>query len=82
LHDKKARYNWEQRSLEQAKTMPIYEYQCSGCEAEFELLIRGKEKPVCPQCDSKKVSKQLSVISSPNMDGSADCAPQVLPGGG
>ncbi len=45
--------------------MPIYEYECESCHHEFELLIRGDEKPVCPQCGKQKVRKQLSVPSAP-----------------
>ena len=43
--------------------MPIYEYVCQECGAAFELLIRGDEKPECPSCGKKKVSKQLSVTA-------------------
>jgi putative FmdB family regulatory protein len=41
--------------------MPIYEYNCSACDSQFELLVRGSEKPACPECGSKKLEKQLSV---------------------
>ena len=41
--------------------MPIYEYSCENCRHEFELLIRGPERPVCPHCDSDQLSKVLSV---------------------
>ena len=41
--------------------MPIYEYQCGQCASQFELLVRGGETPVCPECESKQLSKQLSV---------------------
>lgn len=40
--------------------MPIYEYQCKGCGHEFECLVFGKETPVCPACESKKVGKLMS----------------------
>ena len=30
--------------------MPLYEYSCQKCSRKIELLIRGDEKPVCPQC--------------------------------
>ncbi len=45
--------------------MPIYEYICLDCESAFELLIRGDEKPQCPSCGKKRVSKQLSVTAAP-----------------
>lgn len=41
--------------------MPLYEYQCTRCQAAFELLIRGDERPVCPECRSRKLEKRLSV---------------------
>ena len=41
--------------------MPIYEYSCENCSRDFELLIRGQEKPVCPHCDSERLIKALSV---------------------
>ena len=41
--------------------MPLYEYTCTSCESEFELLVRGGEKPRCPECDSPKLEKRLSV---------------------
>ena len=27
--------------------MPIYEYNCSQCESDFELLVRGDSTPEC-----------------------------------
>ena len=40
--------------------MPIYEYQCKGCGHAFECLVFGKEEPVCPSCDGKKVCRLMS----------------------
>ena len=45
--------------------MPIYEFACLNCKTEFELLLRGEEKPDCPHCDNPKLEKKLSVISTP-----------------
>jgi len=42
--------------------MPIYEYKCSKCSAVFEALVRGNEKPVCPECGSKRLKKLVSVF--------------------
>jgi len=61
--------------------MPIYEYQCKLCEAEFEYLIEGSAKAVCPKCESKKVERQLSMIASPQASSSQSCG-TPLPGGG
>lgn len=41
--------------------MPIYEYTCEKCQADFELLIRGSEKPVCPECGGGRLAKRFSV---------------------
>ena len=40
--------------------MPLYDYACSGCQAEFELLVRNGESLACPQCGSDKLERQLS----------------------
>ena len=44
--------------------MPLYEYACEGCGELVELLIRGDEKPTCPDCGDGKLQRQLSVISA------------------
>jgi putative FmdB family regulatory protein len=41
--------------------MPLYEYNCPACSKEFELLVRGAEKPACPECGSARLEKLLSV---------------------
>ena len=41
--------------------MPLYEYVCDDCHQPAELLIRGNEKPVCPQCGSQRLEKKFSV---------------------
>jgi putative FmdB family regulatory protein len=43
--------------------MPIFEYVCKECEHEFEALVFGKQKAVCPKCQSKKLEPQLSVFA-------------------
>jgi putative FmdB family regulatory protein len=50
------------RSSRPGNVMPIFEYRCSACGNQFELLIRHDNKTAaCPACDSKKVEKQLSL---------------------
>ncbi len=44
--------------------MPIYEYSCSKCKAEFEELVFGQDPKIkCPECGSAKVSKQMSAFA-------------------
>jgi putative FmdB family regulatory protein len=44
--------------------MPVYEYLCTECSNEFEILMRDqKESVLCPQCNSKKVSKLFSTFA-------------------
>lgn len=54
--------------------MPIFEYQCSRCKAEFEKLVfRADEDEIqCPDCQSKEVVKKMSATS---ITGSDKCAP-------
>jgi putative FmdB family regulatory protein len=62
--------------------MPLYEYNCRDCSAEFELLVRADEKPHCPECDSAKLEKLLSVTASPQ-GGTGDLPmSRSMPGGG
>ena len=50
------------RQLESA--MPIYEYACEACGREFEKLVRSGETPACPQCESTRLHKRLSVFAT------------------
>ena len=45
--------------------MPIYEYKCSKCEHQFEIIQRFSENPVesCPACNRKAVKKLVSAPS-------------------
>lgn len=43
--------------------MPIFEYQCQSCDAQFELLVAVREKPACPTCDSKQLDKLMSAAA-------------------
>ncbi|WP_146373476.1 FmdB family zinc ribbon protein [Symmachiella macrocystis] len=40
--------------------MPIFEYACSACQHEFELLVRNGEQVKCPDCGAGKLEKLLS----------------------
>ena len=40
--------------------MPIYEYLCDDCEKEFEELVFGDPKVICPHCGSARTGKLMS----------------------
>lgn len=44
--------------------MPLYQYVCQGCKAEREILVRGAEKPACPECGSTKLVQQASAFNT------------------
>lgn len=51
--------------------MPLYEYHCAECDATVEVLVRNtSETPVCPNCNSPRLEKQLSVAAAPAIAGS------------
>ncbi len=53
--------------------MPLYEFHCSNCRKDFELLVRKQadlDQAACPECGTKKVKKIFSVFGV--ADGSKD----------
>ncbi len=46
--------------------MPIYEYKCSDCKTNFEVIVNnsGDDKdPKCAKCGSARVKKTISASS-------------------
>jgi putative FmdB family regulatory protein len=43
--------------------MPVYEYVCRRCSAQFEELVFDGRTPQCPTCSAADVEKVLSVVS-------------------
>jgi putative FmdB family regulatory protein len=46
--------------------MPLYEFDCAGCGAPFEKLVRSSQKVnevVCPTCGSAHVTRRLSTFA-------------------
>ena len=55
--------------------MPIYEYTCSRCQEQFELLVRGASEadrpPPCPGCgtsDTHRILSGFAVAGQPRAD--------------
>lgn len=47
--------------------MPMYEYRCAECGAEFEKLLRFSEAdklPACPNCQGTQTRRKLSAVAS------------------
>lgn len=44
--------------------MPIYEYHCDACAADFELLVQGAKEPRCPECESAVLTKKWSAFAT------------------
>ncbi len=44
--------------------MPIFEYTCDQCEAEFEKLVRRSADEIeCPKCGGSAVTRQASAFA-------------------
>ncbi len=45
--------------------MPIYEFECEDCGAEFDDLVpAGTERSKCPQCGSERTARRWSAPAS------------------
>ncbi|MDH5509379.1 MAG: zinc ribbon domain-containing protein [Nitrospinota bacterium] len=71
--------------------MPIYEYQCAGCGAGFEVMhlsAESYESIECPKCKSKKISREMSTFAvsalapgaAPICEMTGGCASPNIPG--
>ena len=45
--------------------MPIYDYRCIGCGAEFEQLVRGEQLVTCPGCLGSSLERLVSLPARP-----------------
>lgn len=43
--------------------MPIHDYHCGACGADFEALVRSSDTPTCPQCGSTQLQRQISRLA-------------------
>jgi len=48
--------------------MPIFEYCCCACGEEFEKLVFGSTKVVCPKCESGNIRKKMSTFGMSGVD--------------
>jgi putative FmdB family regulatory protein len=53
--------------------MPIYEFHCTECNGDSEVLVRTSDwkGTPCPRCGSVKLEKKLSVFASSGGDAEA-----------
>ena len=49
--------------------MPIYEYRCASCGAEFERLVRSDTAVTCPECQGRKLERLVSLTARPATGG-------------
>jgi putative FmdB family regulatory protein len=62
--------------------MPIYEYACLACGAEFEKLVQKPSATTCPSCQSERVGRRLSLVGVRTGGRSTDASPAPMGGGG
>lgn len=43
--------------------MPIHDFHCTACQAEFEQLVRSSTVPTCPHCGSTTLQRLVSRIA-------------------
>lgn len=64
--------------------MPMYEYRCTKCGEEFEMLrsfTDEDEKIECPKCGAPGPTRTLSLFAS-SSESADNCAPSPSGGGG
>ena len=60
--------------------MPVYEYTCDKCKAEFTFLkIKASDELVCPKCRSGQVTKKMSSFCC---SGGGSFSGGMMPSGG
>ncbi len=43
--------------------MPLFDYHCKACNADFELLVRSSTVPTCPHCGNTDLDKRVSTLA-------------------
>jgi len=65
--------------------MPLYEFHCSKCNGDSEILVRSADwqGTKCPHCGSTKLAKKFSTFAASTTTGSSQGgAPACASGGG
>lgn len=53
-------------TLDLSAAMPVYEYYCSDCHTIYSFRVAGFAEtrvPKCPDCDKRKLAKQISMFA-------------------
>jgi putative FmdB family regulatory protein len=45
--------------------MPLFEFRCSRCSRDFEVLVRAGEAAACPECGTRSLEKLFSESAPP-----------------
>ncbi|MGO9987252.1 MAG: FmdB family zinc ribbon protein [Steroidobacteraceae bacterium] len=45
--------------------MPIYDYACTNCHRNFELLVISSAVPACPHCGGTRLQMLMSAPAAP-----------------
>ena len=55
--------------------MPLYEFRCADCGAEYEELVslRNDQAPPCPTCSSSRTEKKMSVFGGVGASAGSGC---------
>ena len=56
--------------------MPIYEYHCTDCKDDFEVLVKpaaAGDRVSCPTCEGEQVSKKFSAFATVSSNGPIAC---------
>jgi putative FmdB family regulatory protein len=51
--------------------MPIYQYDCAGCERRVDVFFRSvntQARPTCPECGSRKLTRVMSQFARGRSD--------------
>ncbi|MGD9494679.1 MAG: zinc ribbon domain-containing protein [Armatimonadota bacterium] len=64
--------------------MPLYEYECSDCSKQFEILVRSPREagtPACPACGSRRTRRIPSTFALGRPSRPAQSCTSCCPGG-